>query len=1261
MWPTNLRHRGSPVVSRRQPSRRRFRPLLELLESRLVLMGLTGPPPVINNISASLSGTGAVPEGSPSFTLTVNGSNFVQGAVIDWNGMDLATNFVSSSQLTASVPAQLVHEESTPDHGGPISITVVEFNVPSNAVPFTVTEAPILAKGAFTFSGPSLTNVTVATFTDTGGPEFPFDYSALINWGDGTTSSGTISGPDQNGVFSVISSHTYNTLNPYMISVTITHETAPPVTVTDFVNTMSPTGGFVITGVEGQPLNNVIVATFTSPTPNIQAGNFSASINWGDGTTSPGTITGPDQNGVFTVTGSHTYKEEGNPFHGGPFIVTVMIMQNGGFPITVTDTSNIAEAPLAATGGFILAGVQGQPITNAVVATFIDTGGPENPLDPGDYTATINWGDGSSSPGTISGPDQNGVFTVSGGHSYASQGTFTITTTIVHESAPPVTATSTAVIAAVSPTGGFTLTGVEGQPLNNVIVATFTAAGNHQASDFSATINWGDGTSSAGTIVGPNGNGVFTVLGSHTYTEESKSVHGAPFTITVTISDGAPPSVTTTSTANIAEAPLAATGGFSINGMEGQLLNNVAVATFIDTGGPENPLDPGDYSATISWGDGSSSTGTIKGPDQNGVFTVCGSHTYAEDGEGEQDLVDAFPITVTITHELAPPVTVTSTAHISEEAEIVSAQGGFVITGKELQPLNNVVVAVFTGDGGETAKAFKATINWGDGTSSAGTITGPDQNGVFTVLGSHTYAEEGEVEQDQVDVFPLTITISDGTSVTVTSTANIAEEADIVSAQGGFVINGRELKPLTNVVVATFSGDGDENVSQFKATINWGDGTSSAGTIAGPDQNGVFTVLGSHTYAEEGEIEQDQVDVFPLTITISDGVSATVTSAANIAEEADIISAQGGFVINGRELQPLTNVVVATFSGDGDEAASQFTATINWGDGTSSAGTIKGPDQNGVFTVCGTHTYAEDGENEVDLVDPFTVTVTISNSTTVTVTSTANIAEEAEIVSAQGGFVANGVEGQPLTNVVVATFTSDGGETASAFHATINWGDGTSSAGTIKGPDKNGLFTVCGTHTYTEEGNSFHGGPPTITVTITDGTSITVTSTANIAEAPLAATGGFSITGMQFQQINNVVVATFIDTGGPENASDPGDYTATIKWGDGTATAGAISGPDLNGVFTVAGSHVYGGQGTFTITVTIKHESAAPVTVTSTAAIPDPPPGGMIVATGQPVKAIQSVNQNQTVAQFLYMNPGSPSGTFTATITWGDGPNVDKG
>ena len=73
-----------------------------------------------------------------------------------------------------------------------------------------------------------------------------------------------------------------------------------------------------------------------------------------------------------------------------------------------------------------------------VVATFKD---PNKHSRAGEYTATIDWGDGSSTTvGTISG--KHGSFSVSGGHTYDEEGSYTITVTITDIYTPSNTATA---------------------------------------------------------------------------------------------------------------------------------------------------------------------------------------------------------------------------------------------------------------------------------------------------------------------------------------------------------------------------------------------------------------------------------------------------------------------------------------------------------------------------------------------------------------------------------------------------------------------------------------------------------------------------------------------------------------------------------------------------------------------------------------------------------------------------------------------------
>src|SRR5207248_1193680 len=93
-----------------------------------------GARPTIN----SLSPTCATAGGS-GFTLTVNGTNFVSGSTVNWNGTALTTAFVSATQLTATVPAALITSAGT------ASVTVVTpCGGTSNAQTFTIGATPVI-------------------------------------------------------------------------------------------------------------------------------------------------------------------------------------------------------------------------------------------------------------------------------------------------------------------------------------------------------------------------------------------------------------------------------------------------------------------------------------------------------------------------------------------------------------------------------------------------------------------------------------------------------------------------------------------------------------------------------------------------------------------------------------------------------------------------------------------------------------------------------------------------------------------------------------------------------------------------------------------------------------------------------------------------------------------------------------------------------------------------------------------------------------
>ncbi|HWB09244.1 MAG TPA: DUF4214 domain-containing protein [Pirellulales bacterium] len=73
------------------------------------------------------------------------------------------------------------------------------------------------------------------------------------------------------------------------------------------------------------------------------------------------------------------------------------------------------------------------------------------------------------------------------------------------------------IVATALPINGF-----ETAPLTNIPVATFTAGnGSEPASNFATSIAWGDGTTSAGTVV-QAANGTYVVFGSHTFSDVSQ-------------------------------------------------------------------------------------------------------------------------------------------------------------------------------------------------------------------------------------------------------------------------------------------------------------------------------------------------------------------------------------------------------------------------------------------------------------------------------------------------------------------------------------------------------------------------------------------------------------------------------------------------------------------------------------------------------------------------------------------------------------------
>ena len=97
----------------------------------------SGPTPPAGQAEISSISPSSVPAGSPAFTLTATGTNFVQSTAILWNSTTLTTTYVSATEIQAQVPASLV---ATPTFVSIIPTPQVTLNFGAS---FTVSIPPL--------------------------------------------------------------------------------------------------------------------------------------------------------------------------------------------------------------------------------------------------------------------------------------------------------------------------------------------------------------------------------------------------------------------------------------------------------------------------------------------------------------------------------------------------------------------------------------------------------------------------------------------------------------------------------------------------------------------------------------------------------------------------------------------------------------------------------------------------------------------------------------------------------------------------------------------------------------------------------------------------------------------------------------------------------------------------------------------------------------------------------------------------------------
>jgi PKD repeat protein len=334
---------------------------------------------------------------------------------------------------------------------------------------------------------------------------------------------------------------------------------------------------------------------------------------------------------------------------------------------------------------------------------------------------------------------------------------------------------------------------------------------------YTETWNFGDGTTASGTL-----------SPSHTYTSDGN------YTVSLTVTDVLGRSVTSTTTASIAEVPpTAAITGAPATGHSPE-------GTAITLGSNVTDPDPAGQAAgsTYSWTVTKNGSPFATGNAASITFTPDDAGTYvatltATDNDGGA----SAPVSTTITaDDVAPTVTITG-------APVSAAPGAVISLGSAVTDPSSV----------DTAAGF--TYSWTVTDNGAAFASGSGPNFSFTPTAAGTY------------VVSLAATDTDPETGTASQTIQVSPPP-VASAGPG--VTGNEGSAVS------FSGSVQGGIPPYAETWNFGDGTTASGTLTP-----------SHTYTSDGN--------YTVTLTVKDaaGISSTSTTTAAIAETPPAVAITG--------------------------------------------------------------------------------------------------------------------------------------------------------------------------------------------------------------------------------------------------------------------------------------------------------------------------------------------------------------------------------
>ena len=572
----------------------------------------SNPVPAITTLMPS--GTTA---GSGAFTLTVNGSGFLNGSVVNFNGNARATTYASASQLRAAILATDVASVGNPPvtvtnptpGGGTSNSVAFSVTAPAKITP-TVTVSPspssIITTQALTVTvtvrggsgNPTPTGaVTVASGSYTSAAVTLSSGSATINIPAGSLATGTDTltvtyTPD------TASSSTYNTAaGSNTVTVTTPAKITPALTVTP-----SPTG---ITTTQALSVKVTVSGGSGNPTPTGSVTLTSGSYTSAAATLSSGSATinipaGSLATGTDTLTASYT-----------PDSASLSTYNSSTGSSTVTVTAATVQVTVGTSPTGLSFSVDGTSYTSTQTLTWtvgashtIATTSPQT--SAGTQNAFASWSDGGAISHSVTAPSSAASYTATFTTSYllttaaspSADGTVTPASGSYYASGTAVDLTATAnsgfkfatwtgsVAGASSASTTITMTAPESVTANFIVatapVATLTPAltftntevGTTSSALFATLSNTGNATLNISSIAigGTNPSDFATTTGANACgttlaADASCSIYvtftpasAAGFSATLIVTDNATPttqSITLMGTGTPAPAPIA--------------------------------------------------------------------------------------------------------------------------------------------------------------------------------------------------------------------------------------------------------------------------------------------------------------------------------------------------------------------------------------------------------------------------------------------------------------------------------------------------------------------------------------------------------------------------------------------------------------------------------------------------------------------------------------------------------------------------------